>query len=161
VLAVLAILAALAILFAPADSRATLTRLGILTVGIVLASWLFRRSAAVTRATPERFEVDLRKQAAVPAEIASLRAIDNTVRLSTASAFGVELRLKPLIRELAAWRLMRHRGIDMAATPEAARRVLGESLWHLTQAADDRPDNGAPGLPLAELRASLDQLERI
>ena len=114
----------------------------------------------MTRPTLERFETELRQPAAVPTEIASLRAVDNTVRLGSASAFGLELRLKPLLRELARWRLLQNRGVDLDASPDAARRILGEPLWHLTQAGD-LERYGAPGVPIAELQASVDQLERI
>ena len=158
---VLAALAGLAIAFAPADARAPVTRLVILVGGIMAAAVLFRRSAAATRSTPERFDADLRQATAAPSEIPSLRSVHNTLALATASAFGTERRLKPLLRELAAWRLMSSRGIDMVATPEAARAALGEPLWRSIHPVDDPVEHGAPGIPLADVQASLEQLERI
>lgn len=157
---VLAAFAVAAIAFAPPDAQPGATRLAILALGIVAAWPLARRSAAVTRSTPERFETELRQPAAVATEIASLRAVDNTVRLGSASAFGLELRLKPLLRELARWRLLQNRGVDLDASPEAARRIMGEPLWRLTQAGH-LERYGAPGVPIAELQTSVDQLERI
>lgn len=161
VVVALAIVAGLMIAFAPPDSRASITRLAVLVVGIAMAAWLLWRSAAVTRSTPERFEAELRQPVVSPSEIPSLRAIHNTLALATASAFGTERRLKPLLRELAAWRLLSRRGIDMIATPEKARNTIGEALWHSIQAADDPIEYGAPGITLAAVQASLDQLERI
>lgn len=160
-LVVVTAVAVLAIAYAPPDSRASVTRLALLAIGIVAGWRIVRRSAALTRSTPERFEAELAEPLAGTSDLAGMRVIDTTLRLATASAFGVEFRLKPLLRELVAWRLMRNRGIDVETMPEAARRTIGEPLWELTQAADERPDNGAPGLPLPQLQASLDQLERI
>jgi hypothetical protein len=69
--------------------------------------------------------------------------------------------LKPLLRELASWRLRRNRGIDMDATPELARQLIGEPLRSLIEPGEPVRDYGAPGIPLAEVRTSIDQLERI
>lgn len=158
---VLATVAGLAIVLAPADARGSVTRQVILVAGIIAAAWLFRRSAAVTRSTPERFDADLRQPIAAPSEIPSLRSVHNTLALATASAFGTERRLKPLLLELAAWRLISRRGIDITATPEAARAALGEPLWRSIHPVDDHIEHGAPGIPLADVQASLEQLERI
>ena len=159
--AVVTALAALAIPLSPADTRPTVTRLAILAIGIVLASSLLRRFASLTKSTAERFEVDRRQPVAIAADIPGLRAVDNTLRMALGSSFGVEFQLKPLLRELASWRLMRNRGIDMAATPELARRTVGEPLWSLIEPGEPRRDYRAPGLSLAEIQASLEQLERI
>jgi hypothetical protein len=49
----------------------------------------------------------------------------------------------------------------MELAPDAARRILGEELWRLTLAAEERPDFRAPGTALADVRAAIDRLERI
>ncbi|MET0459536.1 MAG: hypothetical protein ABW195_09820 [Ilumatobacteraceae bacterium] len=50
-----------------------------------------------------------------------------------------ERRLRPLLEELAAHRLRRNHGIELATDPEAARRLLGDETWELvTQPADRR-----------------------
>jgi hypothetical protein len=154
-------LAAVAIALAPADLRPSVSRLAILAIGVLPAWWLVRRFAIATRSTPERFETELRQPAAISADIPGLRSVDHTLRMALGSSFGVEFMLKPLLRELASWRLLRNRGIDIDATPELARQLVGEPLWSLIQPGEPLRDYSAPGIPLADVRSSLEQLERI
>jgi len=154
-------LAAAAVMVAPPNIQPALTRLVILTIGIG-ASWrLVRRLASVTRSSPETFETYVRQPDAPAADIPGLRAADQTLRMAVGSSFGVEFMLKPAMRELAAWRLLRIRGIDLAASPELARGAVGATLWSLIEPGEPRPIFGAPGVSLDEVRVSLDQLEQI
>ena len=159
--AVVVALAALAIALAPAHLRPSIGRLAILAIGMLPAWWLVRRFVSATRSTPERFEAELRPPVAIAADIPGLRAVNHTLRMALGSSFGVEFMLRPLLRELAAWRLLRNRGIDLAVAPEQARLLVREPLWSLIQAGEPARDYSAPGIPLADLRTSLDQLERI
>lgn len=160
-LAILATIAAIAVALAPPDTRAPVTRAAILVLGTVAAWLLIRRTALVTRSTPERFEQEIRRPAAAAADVPSLRTIDTTLRMATASAFGVEFMLKPLLRELVEWQLMRNRGIDLTVSPGLAREAMGEPLWRLIHVEDPTREHGAPGVPLGEVQASLGELERI
>jgi hypothetical protein len=146
---------------APAEARASMTRLAILIVGIAIAAVLLRRSAGLTGSTPERFDAGLRQPAGGASAIPGVRTIDHTLRMAVASAGGLEFMLKPILRELVAWRLMRNRRIDLDAAPVAARNATGEQLWRLIEAADERPDWRARGVTLVEVEAGLDELERI
>jgi hypothetical protein len=159
--AVAVALAAIVLALAPGDARPWLTRVAILALGLAAARWLFRRLGSVTTSTPERFEAELARPAAVPPDLPGLKAVDHTVRMAMGSSFGVEFMLKPLLRDLARWRLLRLRGIDMDATPELARRTVGERLWSVVQPAEPRPTFGARGVALDEIRAHVDELERI
>ncbi|HUG30589.1 MAG TPA: hypothetical protein VMQ65_08785 [Candidatus Limnocylindria bacterium] len=161
VVAALAGAAAIGIAFAPPESQASLARLGILALGIVAAWRVLGRSSAVTAPSPELFEAELARPAAQSFEIAGLRAVETDLRMATSNAYGRELRLKPILRELAGWRLARNHGIDLDRAPEAARRILGEPLWELVRPADALPDFRAPGVPLADVQAGIDRLERI
>lgn len=160
-LAALALVSALAIAFTPAHAQPLVVRIVIVVVGIVAAWKLLGRSAAVTASSPERFELDLRRPPVPVTEIAGLRSVETDLRMSAASAFGMEFRLKPMLRDLASWRLSRNHGIDMAAQPEAARQVLGDPLWDLIRAADTFPEFRDPGAPVEAVQAGLDRLERI
>jgi hypothetical protein len=151
----------LLIVIAPPESRGSVTRLAILVIGVGVAWRVLRRAATVTASSPERFEDVLRQPPANRFEIADLRAVETDIRMAISSAFGVEVRLKPVLRELARWRLQRNRGIDMDREPDAARAVLGEPLWRLTQVADATPEFRAPGLPFADVRVAVDRLEQI
>ena len=159
--AIVVVLAALAIAVAPSDLRPAVSRLAILAIGILPAWWLVRRFLIVTRSTPERFESELRPPVAIAADIPGLRSVDHTMRMALGSSFGVEFMLRPRLRELASWRLLRNRGIDLDATPELARKLVDEPLWSLIQAGEPVRDYSAPGISLADVRTSLEQLERI
>jgi hypothetical protein len=154
-------LAAIAIALAPAGVRPSVTRVAILAIGIVPGWWLVRRFVSVTRSTPERFDAEPREPLPISADIPGLRAVDHTIRMALGSSFGVEFMLKPLLRELASGRLMRNRGIDVHATPELARAIVGEPLWSLIEPGEPVRDYRARGISLADVRTSLEQLERI
>lgn len=159
--AALVVVAALAIVLAPGDAQPFAARVAILALGIVAAWKVLGRSAAVTASSPEQFERDLRQPLVPATEIAGLRSIETDLRMSTASAFGLEFRLKPMLRDLATWRLARNHGVDLAAAPEAARHILGEPLWDLIRPADTFPEFRSAGAPIEDVQAGLDRLERI
>ncbi|HYK96302.1 MAG TPA: hypothetical protein VE011_10615 [Candidatus Dormibacteraeota bacterium] len=161
VLGGLAILAALGIAALPADAQAPASRLAILAFSILAAWRVLGRAAKVTASSAERFEDALRTPPATVFEIPGLRAIETDVRMSTASAFGVEMRLKPALRDLARWRLERDHGVDLDRQPDAARRVLGDALWRLVAPADAFPEFRAPGVALGEVEAGVERLEGI
>ena len=161
VLVVLAALALAAIGAAPPDARPLATRIAVVVLGLVAAALLLRRLAVATRSSREQFEEVLRHETSLPPVIPGLRAIDQTLRMSTASGFGAAFMLQPLLLELARWRLQRDRRIDLDATPELARRTLGEPIWRLIQARDSTAAWSEPGVRLAEIRAAIDDLERI
>lgn len=160
-LAGIAVVAALAIASAPAESQGPAMRVAIVAAGVLAAWRVLGRSAAVTASSPERFETALLEPVVAPTEISGLRSVETDLRMSSANAFGLEFRLKPLLRDLARWRLARNHAVDLDAAPDAARRILGEPLWRLTLAAEERPDFRAPGSALADVRAAIDRLERI
>jgi hypothetical protein len=161
ILGALAVVAFLVIAGLPPDSQSFASRLAILVFGL-LAGWrILGRAAAVTASSPERFEDALRRPSTAGFEIAGLRAIETDVRMATANAFGVELRLKPVLRELARWRLQRDHGVDLDRQPDIARGVLGEPLWRLVAPREAFPEFRAPGVALADIQAGIDRLERL
>lgn len=159
-LAGLAGIALFVVAVAPPDMQGFAARVSIVVVGVVAASIAIARSTPALAASPERFEAELRQAPPDPPEIAGLRAVENDLRMSAASAFGVEFRLKPVLRDLARWRLARDHATDMDADPEAARRILGEHLWQLVRPTEAFPEMRAPGVPLADLQAPITWLER-
>jgi hypothetical protein len=91
-----------------------------------------------------------------------LERLEREVYLSLGSSFYLHHRLRPVLREIAAHRLLRKRGIDLDRRPDAAQRLLGDEAWAWLRADRAEPrDRWAPGPPLAELRAVVDALERI
>jgi hypothetical protein len=91
-----------------------------------------------------------------------LDRLEREVYLSLGSSFYLHHKLRPVLREIASHRLLRTRGIELDARPDAARRVLGERAWEWLRADRAEPrDRWAPGPPLQELRDVVDALERI
>jgi uncharacterized membrane protein YccC len=70
--------------------------------------------------------------------------------------------LRPLLREIAAHRLLRRHGVDLDRRPDAAEKLVGAEAWAWLRPDREEPrDRWAPGPPLAELRGVVDALERI
>jgi len=65
---------------------------------------------------------------------------------------SVEHRLRPLLRKLAADRLLERRQVDMESEPDAARRILGDEVWALVGPGVYGP---APDEPTARLRRGI------
>ena len=85
-----------------------------------------------------------------------------TLELSTLNAFHLHMRLRPVMREIAAHRLRAQYGVDLDSEPVRARELVGSSAWELVR--PDRPipaDRLASGPPLSELRNVVGELERI
>ncbi len=69
---------------------------------------------------------------------------------------------RPLLQRLMASRLAERHGIDVHRSPDAARALLGEELWHLLDPA--RPASGSsrpPGLDVRDLHRVVDRLEAL
>jgi hypothetical protein len=84
------------------------------------------------------------------------------VELSLLSAVHLHVRLRPLLREIAAHRLLKHYGVQLDREPARARELIGVSAWELVR--PDRPgpaDRLSAGPPLSELRAVASELERV
>jgi hypothetical protein len=123
-----------------------------LAVGAALMVRLLPRATArvrpASRALPTQRPEDLQR-------------IQRLVWVGQSSAAEVHLRLAPLLREIAAARLER-RGISLDREPDAARLALGDELWELTRPNRPRPkDPRGPGIPLEQLEALTDRLERM
>jgi len=112
------------------EFQVPVTRAVLLVAGVIAAVIVFVRTASMTASAPERFEGALTGTSAPAPDMDVFRTIDFTLRMATVHPLGVEW-LRPLLRDLAAWTLMRKRGVDMERQPEAARNALGEPLWRL------------------------------
>jgi hypothetical protein len=87
--------------------------------------------------------------------------IDRVVSAATSHAGELHLRLRPILREIAANGL-RRRGVDLDAQPQAAQQLLAPETWELVRPDRPRPaDAFARGLAPARLDAVLDDLEAL
>ncbi len=111
------------------------------------------RGAVLTR----RRAPVLRRAPAKPATLAGLEML-------VGGALGVadvQLRLRPVLREIAAARLARH-GVRLELDDDRARELLGDELWEIVRPGRSLPeDRFGPGLSRGELRGLLERLEAL
>jgi hypothetical protein len=82
--------------------------------------------------------------------------------LSTVTAFHLHIRLRPLLREIAAHRLRARYGVDLDVEPGRARELVGARAWELVRPLRPPPaDRLAPGPPVSYLREVVAELESI
>lgn len=87
--------------------------------------------------------------------------IERVLAAST-TAGGVHLRLRPVLRDVAAHRLRSGHGIELDADPAAARARLGDALFEVVRADRPRPhDPFAPGLTNAAVAGMIATLEEL
>jgi hypothetical protein len=122
---------------------------------------------ATRAASPDVHEPSLADELADPLDVlpkrpVELERLEREVHLSLAGSFYLHHRLRPVLREVAANRLLLRHGLDLDMRPEAAHALLGDAAWSWLR--PDRPepkDRWAPGPPIAELTAVVDAIERI
>jgi hypothetical protein len=107
------------------------------------------------------FDRALAELARRPPESGEL-ALVNDVKQSTVSSFHLHVRLRPVLREIAAHRLWMRFGVELDRQPAQARELMGTAAWELVR--PDRPfpvDRLAAGPRPADLRTVVEELERI
>jgi hypothetical protein len=92
----------------------------------------------------------------------SLARLEDEAALGVAGAFDLHHRFRPHLRRIAAEILAGRRLVSLDSSPEDARRLLGEDTWNLIRADHPPPeDRLARGMPVAELRRTVEALERV
>jgi hypothetical protein len=87
--------------------------------------------------------------------------LDRVVSAATSHAGDLHVRLRPILREIAADGL-RRRGVELDAQPQAAQALLAPDTWEVVRPDRPRPDDAfARGLAPARLNAVLDDLEAL
>ena len=82
--------------------------------------------------------------------------------LSTVTAFHLHVRVRPLLREIAAHRLRARYGVDLDSEPARARELVGAQAWDLVRPFRPPPaDRLAAGPSVSYLREVVTELERI
>jgi hypothetical protein len=89
-------------------------------------------------------------------------ALGRDLDLSTVTSFHLHVRLRPLLREIAAHRLRARYGVDLDLEPGRARELVGAQAWELVRPFRPPPaDRLAPGPSVSYLREVVTELERI
>jgi len=122
--------------------------------------------AALRNALPPRrpspFDNALRTRARPAQRIPELERMEREVALGLATAFDLHYRLRPRLRRIATELLAARRGIDLDASPDAARRALGDDAWEIVRGDLEPPrERFAPGLDIGSLRLAVTALESL
>ncbi len=94
--------------------------------------------------------------------VRATRRLEREVYLSLGSSFYLHHRMRPVLREIAAHRMLTKHGVDLDGKPEAAAALLGEPAWSWLRPDRSEPrDRWATGPQVDELHAVVDAVERI
>jgi hypothetical protein len=134
----------------------------VLIVGGLLLLVLVRATGAAGGDEGSLYERSLRVARRGAERPGELESLERTVTLASMSAFDLHARLRPILREIAAYRLASGRGLRLDSGSPEVREALGHDLWELLR-PDRRPptDRSAPGLRTDRLAAHVETLERI
>jgi hypothetical protein len=147
---------------AVSGARAVLLDVYLLGVGGVLLLALVRTTREGGPSTePSDFDRALAESRRHPSDSGELTLVRD-VKQSTISAFHLHVRLRPILREIAAHRLWMRFGVDLDREQERARELIGANAWELVRPGRLPPsDRLAPGPAPADLRVVVDELERL
>jgi hypothetical protein len=128
---------------------------------VVLLALVRTTRAQAPAARASQFERALAALGRRPADSAE-PALVRELELSTFSAFHLHVRLRPILRDVAAQRLRTRYGVDLDAEPVRARELVGTAAWEVVRPEREPPeDRVARGPSLAELERVVDDLEAI
>ena len=129
--------------------------------GVVLLA-LHRTIRVAAPQSPSPFELAL-ERLRTPAPAARTELVEERdVLLSRLNAFHFYIRVRPMLREFAHYRLRSRFGVDLDREPERARELVASHAWQVV-----RPDAGPPadrlarGPSLAEQETIADELETL
>jgi hypothetical protein len=147
---------------AVSGARAVLLDVYLLGVGGVLLLALVRATREGAPSTDASdFDRALAESRRHPSDSGELTLVRD-VKQSTISAFHLHVRLRPILREIAAHRLWMRFGVDLDRDQEHARELIGANAWELVRPGRLPPsDRLAPGPASADLRVVVDELERL
>lgn len=159
----LALSAALGIVaFTSTGMRDVLLDVYLLAMGGVLLLALVRTTRVKAPATgPSQLDRARKRMEMPPADSAELTLV-RELELSKMSAFHLHVRLRPVLREIAAYRVRKRYGVELATEPERARELIGSAAWEIVRPNRPPPrDRLAPGPSFAQLGEVVDELERV
>lgn len=149
--------------FAIAGLRDALLEIYLLGIGGVLLLALVRTTSesgpGPGASDFDRAVADMSRR--YPADSGELSLV-NDVQQSVASSFHLHTRLRPILREIAAHRVLLRFGVDLDREQERARELIGADAWELVRPERPPPvDRLAPGPPASHLSKVVEELERI
>jgi hypothetical protein len=149
-------------------TRGLAVNIWLLTIGALLM-WTCLRAlaAALPRAGVSAFDSVRVRPVEPSSKLYEVIDIEGLILDAEWSSHGVEFGLRPLLRRIAASRLIERRQVDLDTDPAAARRILGDELWALVEPEAQpeperiRHDKGRRGIPRATVKRAIDVLEAL
>jgi hypothetical protein len=154
--------AGIALLFT-AGNRAIVLDVYLLVIGGIALLALVRVARVLRRGTPpSSFEAAIARARAPRSGGDDALELDREIELSRLDGFHFHARMRPVLRDVAAYRLRVRYGVELDREPERARELLPAAVWEVVR--PDRPPPAqrlARGPTLADQRALLDGLEKL
>jgi hypothetical protein len=154
--------AGVALLFT-AGNRATVIDVYVLVMGGIVLLALVRFARILRRGSPpSSFEAAIAQTKAPRAGDDDVVTLDREIELSRVDGFHFHVRLRPVLRDVAAHRLRVRYGVELDREPERARELLPADVWDVVRPDRQPPkERLAPGPTFAQQRALLDGLEKL
>lgn len=150
------------LVFRPGDWQLALDAWVLALGAVALAAAVAATRGAHPQPGSSPFEPRGRRRSEPFERLPELARVEREVEMSTGTAFDAHFRLRPLFREIAEHRLATRRGLRLESGSDAVRAALGDELWELVRPEREPPRfRHDPGVPLAEVRAAVEALERI
>jgi hypothetical protein len=118
--------------------------------------------ARMTSTSRGRKPIPPKKERPSDGRLPELVRIEREVVLATGSGFDRQMRVGPLMRDIARHKLWTRRGVELDEQPERARELLGDEVWGLLRAGRPEPNSRyARGSDVAELRRILEKIDKV
>ena len=158
----LTLVLAIVLLAAPGRAELAVHVYVLVLAAVGLGHLLAALRAALPPRRPSAFDAALNRRGRSEQRIPELERMEREVSLGLATAFDLHYRLRPRLRRIAAELLAARRGIELDASPDAARRALGDDAWEIVRGDREPPrERFAAGLDIASLRTAVSALEAL
>jgi len=153
---------ALATLFASSGIRARVVDAYLIVLGAVLMLMLVRTARALLPERPaSAFDAAwaaTRRRAPKHGEL----AIERDVELGRANSFHFYTRIRPILRDVASYRLRHRYGVDLDREPARARELVPSAAWEVVRPDLPPPeDRLGPWPSLDTMRTVVSELETL
>jgi hypothetical protein len=137
-------------------------RAWLVALGALAAAAMVRGSLAPYRQVRvESVRVE-RRRALIPERPAGLAEVERAVDYAAWNAADLNRRLRPMVRGVAAHRLLARRGVDIDRDPGLARQLLGDVAWDFIRARDAAEAAAhPPGAGPAAIQETIERLEAL
>jgi hypothetical protein len=142
-------------------SRALVLDVWLLALAAILLLALVRIARLLAPNVASPLDEAFQRMRPQPARVPEL-ALEREVELSRANEFHFHVRLRPVLREIAAHRLRSHYGVELDREPVRARELVPARAWEVVEPNRPPPeDRLGPGPAVRSLSAVVDELERL